>query len=170
MPCIDRLAESRRYRAKRKQQGLCRSCNNLVVPGACICAEHRDKKREYDRLNVVNKNVRRNNRKREDPTSAMADRLRKRIGRAIRDYAPGMKLRQTGQYIGCTMDEFMSHIESQFLLGMTWGNRNLWHIDHKRPCVSFNLTDLEQQKECFHYTNLQPMWAADNIRKHAKIV
>ena len=40
-----------------------------------------------------------------------------------------------------------------------------WHIDHIRPCSSFDLTDLEQQKQCFHYTNLQPLWWFDNIKK-----
>jgi HNH endonuclease. len=53
---------------------------------------------------------------------------------------------------------------------MSWDNygRDGWHIDHIRPCASFDLTDPEQQRQCFHYTNLQPLWAADNIRKGAK--
>jgi DNA/RNA endonuclease G (NUC1) len=55
---------------------------------------------------------------------------------------------------------------------MNWENygKNGWHIDHIIPCASFDLTDPKQQKNCFHYTNLQPLWAADNIRKSDKIL
>jgi hypothetical protein len=68
---------------------------------------------------------------------------------------------------GCAGKELVAHLEAQFLPGMTWDNYGLhgWHIDHIRPCASFDLTDPEQQRECFHYTNLQPLWAEDNIRK-----
>jgi hypothetical protein len=59
----------------------------------------------------------------------------------------------------------MQHLKDHFLPEMNWDNYGAWHIDHIRPCASFDLTDPEQQKQCFHYTNLQPLWAADNIRK-----
>jgi hypothetical protein len=45
-----------------------------------------------------------------------------------------------------------------------------WHVDHIIPCSSFDLTDSEQQKKCFHYTNLQPLWAIDNLKKSNKIL
>jgi hypothetical protein len=53
---------------------------------------------------------------------------------------------------------------------MTWENhgRYGWHIDHIRPCASFDLADPEQQRKCFHYTNLQPLWASENMRKGDK--
>jgi hypothetical protein len=52
---------------------------------------------------------------------------------------------------------------------MSWENHGEWHIDHIRPCASFSdLTQLEQQKQCCHYTNLQPLWAIDNILKSDK--
>jgi hypothetical protein len=44
-----------------------------------------------------------------------------------------------------------------------------WHIDHKLPCAFFNLQSKEQQKRCFHYTNLQPLWAKDNIKKGGRL-
>lgn len=50
-----------------------------------------------------------------------------------------------------------------FLPGMSWERRSDIHIDHIRPCASFDLTDPEQQKQCFHYTNLKPLWARDNL-------
>ncbi len=64
------------------------------------------------------------------------------------------------------------HLEKQFKEGMTWENHGLygWHIDHIIPCASFDLTDLEQQKKCFHYTNLQPLWAKENLIKGVKIL
>ena len=76
------------------------------------------------------------------------------------------------QLTGCTIKELMIHIEKQFEPGMTWDNHGLytWHIDHKHACARFDLTDPEQQKKCFHYTNLQPLWAKDNLSKGSKII
>lgn len=72
---------------------------------------------------------------------------------------------------GCTPAELQSYLEAQFLPGMTWDNWTIdgWHVDHIRPCASFDLTDPEQQRACFHYTNLQPLWWEDNLRKGAKL-
>jgi len=55
---------------------------------------------------------------------------------------------------------------------MTWENHGFdgWHVDHIKPCTSFDLTDLEQQKQCFHYTNLQPLWKKENFEKRDKIL
>lgn len=61
-------------------------------------------------------------------------------------------------------------LEQQFTEGMTWENYGEWHVDHIRPCVSFDLSIPEQQQECFHYTNLQPLWAKDNLQKSDKIL
>jgi len=56
-------------------------------------------------------------------------------------------------------------MEEKFTEGMNWENQGEWHIDHIRPCSSFNL-DLEEEKQkCFHYTNLQPLWGTDNMIK-----
>lgn len=73
--------------------------------------------------------------------------------------------------LGCDFEFFINYIESKFLSGMTWQNhtRTGWHIDHIMPCASFDLTDPEQQKKCFHYSNLQPLWAEDNLRKGDKV-
>jgi hypothetical protein len=80
------------------------------------------------------------------------------------------KTQPTTDLIGCTIEELRQHLQAQFTDGMNWDNygRTGWHIDHIRPCASFDLTDPEQQRQCFHYTNLQPLWAADNIRKGGK--
>lgn len=69
--------------------------------------------------------------------------------------------------IGCTVPQVKAHLEAQFHEGMTWENygRGGWHIDHIRPCASFDLTDPNQVRQCFHYTNLQPLWEWENCTK-----
>jgi len=79
-----------------------------------------------------------------------------------------IKSHKSNELLGCTIEEVKIHLESQFTEGMSWENHGEWHIDHIKPCACFDLTDPEQQKECFHYTNLQPLWAKDNLSKSDK--
>jgi hypothetical protein len=72
------------------------------------------------------------------------------------------------EYIGCSIEHLKDYLQSKFENGMTWENYGKWHIDHIRPCASFDLTDIEQQKICFNYKNLQPLWAEDNFKKSDK--
>ena len=78
----------------------------------------------------------------------------------------------TLELLGCSVEELKKHLENQFVKGMTWNNYGLhgWHIDHIIPCASFDLTKEEEQRKCFHYTNLQPLWAKDNYAKGDKIL
>ena len=82
------------------------------------------------------------------------------------------KLNRTIDLLGCTLQKARKHLESQFKEGMTWENhgRYGWHIDHIIPCASFDLTDPEQQKKCFNYKNLQPLWWHENLSKGTKII
>ena len=66
------------------------------------------------------------------------------------------------------MEFFKGYIEGKFTEGMNWDNYGQWHVDHKRPCASFNLTIRADQLACFHFSNLQPLWAADNLLKSDK--
>lgn len=71
--------------------------------------------------------------------------------------------------LGCSFDLFCKHIESQFKSRMTWENYGKWHIDHKFPLsVAYEFGPELFKKSC-HYSNLQPMWALDNLRKAAKV-
>lgn len=71
--------------------------------------------------------------------------------------------------LGCSVDFLKKHLEDQFQSGMTWENHGpVWHVDHVKPCAKFCLEDPEQLEECFHYTNLQPLFALDNLRKSDK--
>lgn len=103
-----------------------------------------------------------------DPQFAMADRLRRRINQAI-SRSNTKKCGGLAETAGCDLAALVLHIESQFLPGMSWDNRRSWHIDHIVPLSAFDLTDPEQQKVAFHFTNLRPIWAGDNLRKHASI-
>lgn len=101
----------------------------------------------------------------------LARKLRSRMKMALMKQGVN-KSRKTYELVGCTLSKLKSHIEKQFIDGMTWDNHDLfgWHIDHIRPCKSFDLSNLEEQKKCFHYTNLQPLWASDNLSKGSKII
>lgn len=92
--------------------------------------------------------------------------MRSRIWQAVVRKA-GRKSNRTLILIGCTTKQLKAHIESLWLPGMTWENYGLrgWHIDHIKPCAAFDLTDAGEQTRCFHYTNLQPLWASDNLKK-----
>lgn len=90
--------------------------------------------------------------------------LRTRLTGALRGV--GSKSARTLQLLGCTIPELRKYLETQFRPGMTWENYGpVWHVDHKRPCASFNLIDPAQQQECFNFKNLQPLFAEENLKK-----
>ena len=101
-------------------------------------------------------------RKKNDSNFKLAGVLRTRIWSALKGT---VKSKRTMELLGCTLDELWIHLERKFTEGMTKENYGKWHVDHIMPCASFDLTDPEQQAKCFHYTNLQPLWALDNIKK-----
>ena len=143
--------------------------------------DQRQKKRETDRISRMRQTPEQKSRKleysrrlkkrmlREDPVFAAVHCARTRIAQALR-VQKAYKNGSSYALIGCLPKKLKEHIESLFLPGMTWANRGQWHIDHIRPCASFDLTDSNQQRCCFHYTNLQPLWALDNLKKSAKTV
>jgi hypothetical protein len=111
----------------------------------------------------INKRI--NNRIKTDYTFKLKKNLRNRVNLAIRGLN---KSKTTMKLLGCSIEFLKQHIEKQFKPGMSWDKRHLFHIDHIRPCASFDLSKPEEQEKCFHYTNLQPLWAKDNLSKGAK--
>jgi hypothetical protein len=97
--------------------------------------------------------------------------LRHRIRVAITQ-GDGKRHCKSTELLGCNIPFVRNYIESLFLEGMDWGNygygKNKWNIDHIVPCAAFNLLDPQEQKKCFHYTNLQPLWQHDNFTKGSK--
>lgn len=102
----------------------------------------------------------RRERRRSDPTYRLLDNLRSRVWYALKGNS---KSAATEKLLGICADECRKYIEGLFTEGMSWDS-NI-HIDHIVPCASFDLSDPEQQRRCFHYTNLQPLWVRDNLEK-----
>lgn len=113
-----------------------------------------DRQREYQRK-----------RRQEDPLYVMKHRLRSRLSEVMRlnGYTKKSSL---SEYLGCDWNTFKLHIESKFKDGMSWENRSEWHIDHIKP-ISL-AKNKEEIKALSHYTNLQPLWAEDNLKKGDK--
>lgn len=105
------------------------------------------------------------NRRKNDVQFRLASNLRSRLKMAIREkYKSGSAVRD----LGCTIPELIGYLEILFEPGMSWENYGEWHIDHRRPLATFDLTDREQLLAACHWTNLQPLWALDNMRKGAR--
>ncbi len=104
-----------------------------------------------------------NNRRKNDPNFKILGSLRHRINMALKG---SIKSASTVSLTGCTVEELWNYLESQFVEGMTRENYGpVWHVDHIRPCSSFDFTKESEQKKCFHYLNLQPLFATDNLLK-----
>lgn len=111
-----------------------------------------------------------NNRLKTDHEFRLKHYLKSRVREAIHG-AGTQKAAKTMELLGCSMLDFRAHLQSQFTPEMTWDNYgSYWHVDHKRPLASFDLTNPEEQKAAFHYTNCQPLEGSENIRKGAKLV
>ncbi len=104
-----------------------------------------------------------------DPVFKALKNMRRRLSHAVHDQGT-MKVDTSMKLFGCSAEVLKKHLEAQFTDGMSWDNYGThgWHIDHIKPCASFDLTVDEEQKKCFNYSNLQPLWAEDNIRKSDK--
>jgi hypothetical protein len=91
--------------------------------------------------------------------------LRNRLLQSVKTDA---KAGSAVQDLGCSIPEFKDYLESKFAPGMSWDNIGCWHIDHIEPLSKFNLEDPKQFKGACHYTNLQPLWKEDNLKKSDK--
>jgi hypothetical protein len=133
--------------------------------------QNRDKVRAINRASA--KKNRASNRKKEhirlqtDVQYRLAKTLRSRLGKLIKGQC---KTASAVRDLGCSIPELILYIESKFNPGMTWDNWSFtgWHIDHIMPLCSFDLTDREQLLRAIHYTNLQPLWALENLAKNGR--
>lgn len=101
----------------------------------------------------------------------MSHKLRARFKQALKkNFKSGSAVRD----LGCSIEELKPYLESKFYPNpetgeiMSWDNYGLkgWHIDHIKPLYSFDLSDPEQVKKACHYSNLQPLWAKENLSKN----
>lgn len=120
---------------------------------------------EWNRKHRWQINERTRERMREDIQFRLRALLRKRLSSALKG-----KLKQGSaiKLLGCSIEFLKEHLSSKFKDNMDWDNHGQWHIDHIRPLISFNLEDEKQLEAACHYTNLQPLWAQDNLRKGSK--
>lgn len=116
-----------------------------------------------DRIRIYKKNYS-SNKFKTDIQYKLSHNLRVRLYKALNNnFKSGSAVRD----LGCTIEELKKYLESKFQPGMTWDNWSIdgWHIDHVKPLSLFDLTDRKQLLEACHYTNLQPIWAKDNLSK-----
>lgn len=108
------------------------------------------------------------NKRKTDPYYRLGQNLRRRLHKIL---GVRSKSNRCQTFLGCSVQDLRRHLESKFQPGMTWENYGFtgWHVDHIMPLAAFDLTDPMQQAEAFHFTNLQPLWAKDNLRKYSKV-
>jgi hypothetical protein len=106
------------------------------------------------------------NRRKTDSTYRLSANLRGRVAKALNGIN---KSANTIKLLGCSIEKLRLYLQKRFERGMSWKNYGYWgwHVDHIKPCSSFNLADPKQQRKCFHYTNLQPLWRKENQTKYA---
>ena len=129
-------------------------------------SEHKEEKKVYATKHSEERRNRRKNQYRRDPNFRVATLLRTRLRMAL---SGKMVSISAIELLGCSISHLVLYLENQFEPGMSWDNHGEWHIDHVLPVSSFDLSDLQQQKEAFNWLNLQPLWAEDNLKKGAKI-
>ena len=137
--------------------------------------QHKEERRAYNRAyHEQHKEERRaymaeyaRNRRHKDPLYNFFHNIRSQAVRVVKQVGLGKKPTNTFKWVGCSPEELKAHIESLFQEGMTWNNygKHGWHVDHIRPVSSFKPEEWDQIN---HYTNLQPLWAEDNISKSNK--
>ena len=143
---VEIAANSRKYHQENKEE---------------IAAQHR----KYQQKNREEINARNRKRRKNDPAHAMKLRLRRRMQHAVKAAGLDKKCASSSELLGISPQGLKEWLEEQFTEGMTWENRSDWHVDHIIPCTAFDLTVDENQRICFWYKNLQPMWAKENLQK-----
>ena len=122
---------------------------------------NKEKKKAYKR-------VYENKRLKEDPIFRLLKNMRSGMWSVL---SGRTKSSHTMEYVGMSPDELMNYLENKFTEGMTRDNYGEWHVDHIRPLASFDFTGPDREEQlhiAWSHTNLQPLWALDNIRKGAR--
>jgi Prasinovirus endonuclease VII len=128
----------------------------------------KEEARAYRQANQQRRNTLEKKRRESDLIYKLLTQYRKMVHLKLtrRDASKSQK---TIKLLGCDIQWLVAWLEVQFQSGMTWENYGpIWHVDHIKPCAAFDLSDPAQQRLCFHWTNLQPLFAEENLRKAAK--
>lgn len=123
--------------------------------------------KKYYRTHRKEHNLYLQNKRKINITFKILENLRRRLNSAIKNNS---KSKHTLELLGCSIQQLKDHLQKQFTKGMSFSNYGKWHIDHIKPCVLFDLSKPSEQKKCFNYKNLQPLWAIDNWIKKDKVI
>jgi hypothetical protein len=154
--------KDRKYRTNNKEK-IKKVKQQYVEDHKEDVAARKKKWYEENKDSVIEK---KRDRRRNNINVRIAEGLRTRLRRALKN---NTKRGSAVKDLGCSLDFFRKYMETKFAEGMSWENHGEWHIDHIIPLSSFDLTDRKQLLEACHYTNLQPLWAEDNLRKGARV-
>lgn len=158
---------AKRYYENNKQAVLARNKRYLEQNKDQVESRRKEYRAENKLKITEAKRKRSLERRKTDLSYRLTLNLRRRVKSAL---GGKNKSKATLDLLGCSVESLRTHLESKFTKGMTWTNYGKWHIDHIKPCASFDLTKPEEQSKCFNYLNLQPLWAVDNLKKHKKII
>lgn len=168
------LAKQAKYRAENleKRRATVRKSDakrreKLRAYHAKHYSANRDRIRAYVKATAKQRAEKQAQRRERDVNYRILCNLRSRMAAAVRTNKTG-KAAKTTALVGCEIPLLRAWLESQFKPGMSWENYGEWHIDHRIPCAEFDLRDEAQQRQCFHYSNLQPLWGAENCAKGKK--
>lgn len=167
----EQAAYAKAYRAKNRERLLeqDRLRNAVRRQDPEYAAKHKILKEAWKEANKEKKlatdRAYENHRRKTDIQWRLRKNLRHRLRKAMLGKTTGVSAVSD---LGISIEEFKKYLEKKFSKGMSWENYGSWHIDHIEPLVSFDLSDEEQVRKACHYTNLQPLWAEDNIRKGGK--
>jgi len=145
-----------------RKEKLCSMCKIIkTIDSFPINNSRKDKHNQYCK---ICKRKYFKNKRLTDPSFRISANLRTKIHQSVRDN----KKFKFYDLLGCDIKYLKQYLESKFKPNMSWKNygRTGWHIDHIKPCSLFDMTTPEEQKKSFHYTNLQPLWAEENLRKY----
>jgi hypothetical protein len=160
------------YNKNKEKITIWRKEHNDLIRNRCKLSrlKYRDKylqsKREAYKKNKHKYALYMRRKRRIDLCFRLKGNLRHRVYMAIKY---NKKSTNTITLIGCPIEQLKTHLEKQFTPGMNWKNYGKWHVDHIKPCSLFDLSVPEEQCKCFHYTNLQPLWAKENRVKSNKV-
>lgn len=174
--CQEEKVISEFYNAERGKYGVkskCKKCYNINKKKYYI--KTKEKRLEYCRQYTLDnkEKIKEYNREykkkkyREDPVFKVSSRMRRVIGQCIKR-KKYIKKSKTQDILGCDFVFFKNYIQRQFKDGMTWDNYGEWHLDHIKPMATAKTE--EQVLRLNHYTNFQPLWAKENIKKRNKII
>lgn len=178
------------HKDKTKKSGLvccCKSCKKIATKKyysnntkKCILKSSKWKKENRKQNSIHSKKWAKNNRQHinsyvQDKANKninfkLAGNLRSRLSEALKK---GYKSGSAVKDLGCTINQLKDWLERQFMSGMTWENygnkEGQWSIDHAYPLSLVDLTKKELLLPVVHYTNLQPLWNIDNVRKSNEV-